>query len=256
MLEGDSYRIHRLELGPMRNLVYLVEDRQSRRAAVVDPAWDLRPILRLAEDHGLVVTDVLLTHGHDDHTNGLEGLLSVRPARVHVTAAELEFWRAAVQGETGTGVPADRGTEVWRAPPPGEPLSHADGDRIRVGRTEIDLLHTPGHSPGSACYRLGGHVLTGDTLFVYGCGRCDLPGGDAARMFESLSRLKSSLPDEAMILPGHHYAQAQESLMGEQRRANPFLHFDEREAFMDFRARHNLYRSPPYGPVPEGEPAW
>lgn len=256
MLEGDTYRIHRLQLGPMSNLVYIVEDRASRHAALVDPAWDLSRLLDRVQTHGLVLTDVLLTHGHDDHVNRLAPLLALKSLRAHLTAEELDYWSSAVQGGEPPPVPADRRSEVWHSPPPQRPRLLADGDRLSLGATEVEVLHTPGHSPGSACYRVGDHLLTGDTLFVFGCGRCDLPGGDVVRMYHSLTRLKERFPDSTRVLPGHDYGSAPASTMGEQRWGNPFLHFDDPEAFIDFRARHNRYRQPPYRPVAPGGSAW
>jgi glyoxylase-like metal-dependent hydrolase (beta-lactamase superfamily II) len=253
-----------LKLGPMQNLVYVIGDHDSGHAAVVDPGWDAVAIMAALGQAKLTLTDILITHGHDDHVNALAALLGRATApghcqpKIHVLAEEVDFWqRAAGAGRTAP-TPADRTSEVWASPPPppAQLHRHHDGDRIRLGATEITCLATPGHSPAGACYRLPGQLITGDTLFVYGCGRCDLPGGDAERMFHSLQRLKAEIPDHTTLLPGHHYAAATTSTMGEQRRANPFLHFDDAEAFCAFRAEHNNHRHPPYKPVPRGWSAW
>jgi len=95
-----------------------------------------------------------------------------------------------------------------------------------------------------------------DTLFIYGCGRCDLAGSDPAAMFHSLRMLSEEIPDEVSIHPGHHYALQPSTNMAEQRRANPFLHLDAEAAFIAFRAEHNRHRLPPYRPIPRGMPAW
>ncbi|MBK1705869.1 MBL fold metallo-hydrolase [Halochromatium glycolicum] len=256
-----GHQVRMLQLGPMQNLVYLIGDRASSRAAVVDPAWDATAILHRLAEAELHLTDVLITHGHDDHVNALAALLGRtalpghRPV-IHVLAEEADFWRRAVSSAISAPVPEDRQSEIWASPPPPQLHRHHDGDRIRLGATEITCLATPGHSPGGACYRLPGQLITGDTLFVYGCGRCDLPGGDPERMFQSLQRLKAEIPDQTALLPGHHYAASASSTMGEQRRANPFLHFDDAEAFCAFRAEHNNHRHPPYKPVPRGWSAW
>lgn len=231
---GQRCVIHWLQLGPMDNLVYLLEDRASGRAGVIDPAWDPAALLELAGQHGLVITDVLLTHSHDDHVNGVDVLLGYGRPLVHLSQAEAAFWPAC----------------------PAEPVVHADGAKIRVGETELGLVLTPGHSPGSACYALDGHLFTGGTLFVYGCGRCDLPGGDAAAMHASLTRLEARFADDTLILPGHHYGDSMFSTMGEQRQGNPFLHFADAADFIAFRNEHNRHRWPPYRPVPPGAPAW
>jgi glyoxylase-like metal-dependent hydrolase (beta-lactamase superfamily II) len=252
-------RIHRLALGPWENLVYLIEDRASGAAAVVDPAWEVERITRAVQQRRLTLTDVLLTHGHDDHVNGLAELLDwcgTRAPRVHLAAEEAVFWRGAASAELPLRRPPQRRFEVWSALPDAPLTTHEDGAGIALGDTRIEMIHTPGHSPGSVCYRVDGSLITGDTLFVYGCGRCDLDGSDPRRMFHSLQRLKERIPDEMVVLPGHQYAAQPSTTMGEQRRANPFLHFDEQEAFVAFRAAHNRHRHPPYGPVPRGEPAW
>ncbi len=231
---GQRCLIHWLQTGPMQNLVYLLEDRASGRAAVIDPAWDPALLLELAAQHGLAISDVLLTHSHDDHVNGLEALLGQSHPLVHLSDAEAAFWPDC----------------------PALAVVHADGAVIRIGETELTMLLTPGHSPGSACYLLDGHLFTGDTLFVYGCGRCDLPGGDASAMHRSLTRLATRLDDDTLILPGHRYAEQVFSSMGEQRWGNPFLHFAGTPDFVDFREEHNDHRWPPYRPVPRGAAPW
>lgn len=263
----ERHRTYSLRLGPMDNLAHVIADRSSKRAALVDPGWDAGAILSLLAEEGLLLTDVLVTHGHDDHVNALAALLEYaadtdnpatagRAPAVHVMAEEADFWRYATASGTAATIPEDRATEVWRASPPRRLVRHEDGDRIPLGASTIECLATPGHSPGGACYRVGGHLFTGDTLFVYGCGRCDLPGGDPERMFHSLARLKTEIPEATTIFPGHRYAPESTSTMGEQRRANPFLHFDDAPAFIDFRAEHNRHRHPPYRPVPYGTRPW
>ncbi|ROR34621.1 MBL fold metallo-hydrolase [Inmirania thermothiophila] len=226
---SEGVRIEALELGPMENLVYLVQDAASGRAAVVDPAWEVERVLALAGERGVRITDILLTHSHHDHVNGIERVLEATDAQLHLLRDEARFW----------------GAELPR------PTLHHGGDRIRLGETEIEVLHTPGHTPGSACYRIGDHLITGDTLFVFGCGRCDLRGGDPEAMFATLRRLRDGLPDETVIHPGHRYAEPETSTLGEQKRGNPFLHFNRLEDFVRYRmVEHDRIRSTPYRPVP------
>jgi glyoxylase-like metal-dependent hydrolase (beta-lactamase superfamily II) len=248
--------IHCLLLGPLDNLVYVIEDTASRRAAVIDPAWETEAIIRLLEQRGLEATSILLTHGHDDHVNGLEQLLSRFPALVHVTRAEAGFWRAAAAGSVDIQPPPGRTCEIWATPPPPSPRLHDGGGFIQLGETRVGIISTPGHSPGGACYSIEGHLFTGDTLFLYGCGRCDLPGSDARQMYRSLQWLKHRVADEVIVHPGHKYAREWTTSMGEQRRGNPFLHINGEDAFVAFRAEHNRHRRPPYRPVPRGVPVW
>lgn len=227
MTETSPCTIHALELGRMSNFIYVIGDHATNRAAVVDPAWDVPAILAIAERHGLRITDILLTHSHFDHINGVEALLNARDAQLHLLRAEAAFWNNYLD----------------------LPTLHEGGDRIQLGETEIEILHTPGHTPGSACYRLGNQVLTGDTLFVFGCGRCDLRGGDPEQMYQSLRRLGERLPGNTLIRPGHNYGIVPVSTMLEQREGNPFLHFDNSPGFVEYRM-HLHDREEPYRPEP------
>ena len=229
MNEAVPYSIHALELGPMENFVYLIHDHATDTAAVVDPAWDVPQVNALAERLGVRITDILLTHSHNDHINGIGDVMERHDARIHLLKAEAQFW----------------GQELTR------PELHHGGDRIHLGETEIDIMHTPGHTPGSACYRIDKDLITGDTLFVFGCGRCDMKGGDPEQMFQTLKRMREELPAETQIHPGHNYAQKPTSTLEEQTQANPFMCFTEVDRFVHYRMHeHDRTRHTPYGPVP------
>lgn len=222
-MQNPSYQIHALELGPMENFVYLIQDTASGRAAVVDPAWEPAQVLALARQLGVQITDILLTHSHHDHVNGVETVLAATDAQVHLLKPEAQFWGHYLD----------------------LPTLHHGGDRIQLGDTEIEVMHTPGHTPGSACYRAGSDVLTGDTLFIFGCGRCDLTGGDPEQMFHTLQHMAELLPSETLIRPGHNYAVKPVSTMGEQLAGNPYYHHDTAEGFVQFRM-HGPQRKTPY----------
>lgn len=178
------------------------------------------------------ITDILLTHSHHDHVNGISGVLQHTDAQLHLLKAEAQFW--------GQGLDL--------------PTLHHGGDVIRVGATDITALHTPGHTPGSACYHLGDDLITGDTLFVFGCGRCDLAGGDPEQMYVTLKDMAAHFPDTTVIRPGHNYAEQHTSTLREQIEGNPFMHFDDSARFVRYRMHyHGLHRDTPYGPVPRGE---
>ena len=103
------------------------------------------------------------------------------------------------------------------------------------------------HTPGSACYRIGNDLITGDTLFVFGCGRCDLHGGNPEQMFSTLKRFKSDLPNDIVIHPGHNYAVKTSSTMQEEVAGNPFMHFTEVDKFVRYRMKvHDQVRNSPY----------
>jgi len=197
----------------MENFVYLLGDRSTGECLVVDPAWDVRDIVRVAEGDGMRVVGALCTHYHPDHiggsmfgftVEGLPTLLEVNPCPIHVHRAEAEGVRKV------TGLSA---TDL---------TLHDSGDRVRVGQVEVELLHTPGHTPGSMCFRIRDALFSGDTLFLQGCGRVDLPGGDPDEMYRTLTQRLASLPDDLTLFPGHAYGGASAALQV-VRKTNPYL---------------------------------
>lgn len=213
MTTVETFAIHPLELGRMENFIYVIHDYQSNQAAIVDPGWDVGKIVQFCDSYQMQITHVLLTHTHYDHVNNLNELLSHCHAEVHLSGAEAQFW--------------SRSTEKFHL--------HHDNDVIKLGNTEIKMLLTPGHTPGSTCFHLGDFLITGDTLFVNGCGRCDLAGGNVEEMFYSLNRLRKECPPETIIYPGHNYGITPFSTMAEQIVHNPFLQFEELTDFIRYR---------------------
>jgi hydroxyacylglutathione hydrolase len=231
MSTATGYRIIPLELGPMENFVYLLVDNASARAAVVDPAWDIPTVVQHAEQLGVTISDILLTHSHHDHINGVEELLQRTDAQLHLLKPEAQFW----------GQHLDL------------PTLHHGGDVIDLGNTPIKILFTPGHTPGSACYHLGNDLITGDTMFVYGCGRCDLRGGDPEQMFDTLNKLRVEIPRNTVIRPGHNYSVTPTSTLDDEIAGNPFLHFEDRDKFVEYRmVIHDKTRHYPMAPMPPG----
>ncbi|MDQ3827843.1 MAG: MBL fold metallo-hydrolase, partial [Candidatus Tectomicrobia bacterium] len=178
-----SVYLKQIELGPMGNYVYLVGDPNTREVAVVDPAWEVERILDLAQENDLTITSILITHSHFDHINGVEGLLNRTSARVFINKAEVEFMQAGWPG-----------------------LVKVDsGETTRVGGVDITFIHTPGHTPGSQCFLVRDHLISGDTLFIGACGRCDLPGSNPEDMYYSLTQKLAKLDDRTIVFPGHNY---------------------------------------------------
>jgi hydroxyacylglutathione hydrolase len=194
----ELFQIDALKLGPMDNIIYLVHD--NKNVAIVDPAWEVDKILAFTNSKKLKITDILLTHGHPDHVNGVDELSSKCNAKIHIHKDENKFWNFNFTN-----------TEL-----------HEDGDIIYLGETPIKIIHTSGHTPGSICYHIGNKLLTGDTLFVDGCGRCDLPGGEIKQMYDSLHKL-ATLPAETQIFPGHHYSENLTATIAEQLKSNPYM---------------------------------
>ncbi len=226
--KSQTFSIDVLELGPMENFIYIINDKATGRAAVVDPAWEVNEIIARAKELGVQVTDILLTHSHHDHINGIDAMLAQYDAQIHLLKAESDFW-GQHKGST---------------------TLHHGGDKIQLGETTIDILHTPGHTPGSACYHVGDKLIAGDTLFVFGCGRCDLAGGDPNQMFDTLRRIKTDLPADTVLYPGHNYAEKTTSTIKEQIEGNPFMHFDNNDDFVRYRmVEHDKIRHSPYRAV-------
>lgn len=203
--------LKQMELGPMQNYVYLVGDHEARECVVVDPAWEIDTIVETAERDEMTIVGALITHTHPDHVGGrisgmeipgVESFLERVRAKVYVHKAEGEFMR----GYGSDLVRVDGGTE------------------IQVGRLTITLLHTPGHTPGSQCFLVDGRLISGDTLFIGGCGRTDLPGGDPEALYLSLTQRLGKLPDETLLFPGHNYG-GPFSTIGDEKRGNPYLRF-------------------------------
>ncbi len=211
--------VNQIELGPMQNFVYLIGAEEARQVAVVDPAWDVDAILEAVEADGKELVAAFLTHHHHDHINGLAPLLEQRPGlRAFAQREEIEFSEAL----------QTFGDRLEAVNPGGE---------VAVGPLSVGCIHTPGHTPGSHCLLARGSLFTGDTLFICGCGRCDLPGGDPHRMFDSLHRILGALPDETVVYPGHDYAERPVSTLGDEKRTNPYYLHRDPASFVAFRMR-------------------
>ena len=212
-----------LELGPMQNYVYLLGDPTTREAAVVDAAWDIDAVIEAAEAEGYRITHDLVTHFHPDHLGGgfmghnvvgAAELVGRLPVRVVLHKAEMPF----VHRITGL---SER-----------DVLAVEGGDEIRVGALTVKLLHTPGHTPGSQCFLVGNAVVSGDTLFIGSCGRVDLPGSNPEDMYRSLHQVLGALPDDTLLFPGHNYAAASKSTIGNEKRTNPLMRFQTLNDFL------------------------
>ena len=194
----------------MANFSYIFGCENTKAAAVVDPSSDSSEILAFAEEHGLKIEWIFVTHGHSDHVGGVRSLAERTGAKVVVHAGDAASLQRAK-------IPADRIVE--------------DGERIAVGDIEVEIIHTPGHTPGGICLLAGGKLMTGDTLFVGNCGRCDLPGGSMEQLFESLYTKLKPLSDDIEVYPGHDYGDRPTSTMGHEKRTNPTLTCKSLEEF-------------------------
>ncbi|HEB90175.1 MAG TPA: MBL fold metallo-hydrolase [Deltaproteobacteria bacterium] len=226
--ESDLYFAQH-PVGQMANLAYLIGSRSKRQALVVDPAWNVRGLLDQAARDGIEIVGALVTHYHQDHVGGeifghsiegLDALLELQPVPIHANKHEVEGLIKV------TGIS------------PGDVVPHESGDRLEIGGVAVRFIHTPGHTPGSQCFLVeeagrAGHLVAGDTLFLNGCGRVDLPGSDPRAMYESLEKLKR-LPDDTILYPGHLYSPEGSDSLGDQKRTNPYLRAASVDVFLSF----------------------
>ena len=209
-VEGDLY-FRQLAVGPMQNFVYLIGSRRAREGIVVDPAWDTQGLIDVAGEDDMRIVGALVSHYHPDHVGGRMG-----PFRVPGGVAELVGAvgaRIHVQRHEADGLIAVTGVSE------SDLVRHDTSDRVEIGDVSVELIHTPGHTPGSQCFLVRERLVTGDTLFVNGCGRVDLPGGDATQLRDSLRAL-AKLSVEVTVFPGHDYGRSPTSTMAEQKRDN------------------------------------
>jgi len=219
-LAGRDFAVEDRVAAEMVNFVYFLGDPETRRAWLVDPAWDVDGLVKLVEKKGFEPAGALLTHWHPDHAGGDLFGIAVEGA-------------ARLRERSGCAVHAHREESAWLARwakiPPSEMTFFGPGDTLALDSIQVRCVHAPGHTPGSTCYLVEdegeapGSLLTGDVLFVGSAGRVDLPGGDPEEMFRTLSERLGALPAETRVFPGHDYGSRPTSTLGDERRSNPFL---------------------------------
>lgn len=200
--------------GQMRNFMYLLGDPERREALVVDPAWDVGSLLDVAREDGYTVKGALVTHYHPDHVGGDLFGVSVEGLRTLLDETAVPIYVNKHEADGLKKVTGVSDSDLEKVD---------DGDVLALGERQIRCLHTPGHTPGSQCFLIGDRLVAGDTLFVRGCGRVDLPGGDPEAMYHTLTGKLAKLPASTVLYPGHHYGPTETSTLGEEREHNMFL---------------------------------
>ena len=217
IMDNDDLYLEQLLVGPMDNFIYLIGSKSTREVAIIDPAWDIDALLNHITEKDLKLASVLVTHYHPDHIGGgmgghsIEGiaeLLEKDPVKIFVHKLEAE----GVKKVTGV---SDTDLNIVES-----------GDHLTIGKNDIEFLHTPGHTPGSQCFKVNNNLVSGDTLFVQGCGRVDLPGSNSEDMFHSLQKL-SALPDETILYPGHNYSAEPYESMEKVKQINTYLRIQD-----------------------------
>ncbi len=197
-------KVKLLRVGPIGTNCYILEDDQTNLAAVIDPGDEPELIQEALEKEGVEVRYLLLTHGHYDHTTAVPALHRVYPQ------ADIYIHQADANGAGSTLFPLAGEVDDLKL--------YDEGDVIRLGDHEIQVLHTPGHSPGSVTLKVEDVLFPGDTLFAGSCGRTDLRGGSYEQIMQSLKRL-GELKGDFHVCPGHEAT----STLERERRSNPFL---------------------------------
>jgi glyoxylase-like metal-dependent hydrolase (beta-lactamase superfamily II) len=213
LLSGRDFAQNDPVARQMVNFVYLIGDREKGEALAVDPAYGTDELIDMLAADGLKLTGVLATHWHADHVGGdlmgypIQGIREIvgrddLAAPIHIQKPEAE-WLQKFTGVSDSDL-----------------VLHDSGDTVMAGDIEVTLMHTPGHTSGSQCFVVDGKLIAGDTLFLDGCGRTDLPTADPDEMYFSLTQRLATVPDDTVLYPGHLYSAEPFATMGETRQRN------------------------------------
>lgn len=198
----------------MDNFCYIVGDEATQTCALIDPAFETDRILKQAAAEGLQVSHIINTHGHSDHTAGNQAIKAATGAKLLIHGLDAVRLGKMLH-KTFSRVLGGKGS-------PGADVLLKDNDKINIGKTELTVLHTPGHTPGCICLFGDGNVFTGDTLFVQAVGRTDLPGGSLKQLLLSVREKIYTLPGDTIVWPGHHYGPTPSTTVEIEKNTNPF----------------------------------
>ena len=199
-------KIFQIPVGNMQNFSYIIFDEKNKIGAIIDPSWDLEKILEFLDKNKISAKYIINTHTHFDHVLGNDQIAEITGAKT------IQHEKSTIRNDN----------------------SVHDGDTIRVGEVQLEVLYTPGHSEDSMCLIANKEaIITGDTLFVGNIGRVDLPGSNANKMYDSLSKV-ANLDGSLVVYPGHNYGITPTSTILNERTNNPMLNFKTKEDFLKY----------------------
>lgn len=212
-----SYFISPLKLSflGIENYTYIVVDKITQQAAIVDPGWEYKKIVSMLDQLNIALTTILLTHSHPDHVYSVKPLQERYGSQVYMLSDEIDYYRFRCENLNA--------------------LQHQD--KVVVGDTSFTCLSTPGHTAGGACYLLSDDLFTGDTLFIEGCGVCTFHGADAEKMYASLQMIKKTIDQDVHIYPGHSFGKKPGLKLRTVTKENVYLWIEKKKQFIDWRMR-------------------
>jgi len=212
-----TYSVHQLKMKSsyIFNYTYIIIDTTSNEAAIIDPAWDIETIYAKLDTLGVYPTTILLTHSHFDHVNVVEPLVQRFDSKVYMSLKEIEFYKFRCKNLNST--------------------QHFD--IIKLGKTDIVVLLTPGHTVGSTSFLLSGSLFTGDFIFIEGCGICNTRGGCPEQMFDSIQMIKGTVASDVCVYPGHSFGKEPGYPIRYLMEENIYFLIDQKQLFINFRMR-------------------
>lgn len=199
------------------NYCYIVVDKSTQSALIIDPAWELLKISEKLSELKVDLKAIFLTHSHDDHVNLVDPLVNKFNPIVYMSKKEIEYYEYKCRNLRALN----------------------NNEKVSLGNTEVLSLLTPGHTAGSMCYLLPDSLFTGDTIFVEGCGVCNEPGGSADELFASIQRIKSEIHPYVRVYPGHSYGKNPGQTIEYLFKENLYFQIEKKEHFVNFRMRKN-----------------
>ncbi len=214
-----SYLIFKLkvEFVNIKNFCYIILDKHTREAAIIDPAWEFDKIINQLNQLDAKLTSIFLTHSHYDHTNLAEFLVKRYDASVFMSKNEVDYYGYRSLKLNAT----------------------CDKEDVYVGKTKVTCMLTPGHTFGSNCYLLEDCMFTGDTVFIEGCGICTGRGASVEQMYSSIQKIKNKVNHNIKIYPGHSYGKMPGYDISHLLKENIYFIIDDKEIFIKYRMRAN-----------------